>query len=301
MRNEYGIACLGCNGGTTLIENPTKVKDLIKNLAHGDSGKTQLLQRRYVMERFLERMAESEYKNNLVLKGGMLITSMLGLGQRMTRDTDVTMLDITLDVKSAVKMTKAIAAIPLEDGMAFDIEDAYEIMEGSEYGGVRIEIRAHLGKMSIPMKLDISTGDALTPSAINYTYRLTLEDRDIDILAYNIETVLAEKIETMFSRSTLNTRMRDFYDMWALFNMGTEIDDAILAEAIAATARTRGHEVSLADSGSVIDALSASEAMTEHWERYRDRNDFAADLSWGEALDAVCALCDKAASAKRTF
>lgn len=196
-----------------MIDNPAKVKDLIKNFANGDSGKAQLLQRRYAMERFLERMAKSEYKNNLVLKGGMLVASMLDLGQRMTRDTDVTMLDMTLDVETAVKMAKAIAAIPLEDGLSFDVEDAYEIMEDSEYGGVRIEIRAHLGKMDIPMKLDISTGDALTPSATNYTYRLMLEDRDIDILAYNVETVLAEKIETTFVRSTLNTRMRDFYDM----------------------------------------------------------------------------------------
>ncbi|WP_165253094.1 nucleotidyl transferase AbiEii/AbiGii toxin family protein [Adlercreutzia sp. ZJ304] len=277
-----------------MIDNPTKVKDLIKSLSNGDSGKAQLLQRRYAMERYLERMVESEYKNNLVLKGGMLVTSMLDLGQRMTRDTDVTMLNMTLDVESAVKMAKDIAVIPLEDGMTFDIEDAYEIMEESEYGGVRIKIRAHLGKMDIPMKLDISTGDALTPSAINYTYRLMLKDRDIDILAYNVETVLAEKIETMFVRSTLNTRMRDFYDMWALTNMEADIDYAILAEAVAATAKTRGHDVTLADSESVVDALAASEDMAGHWERYRNRNDFAAGLSWEDALDAIRSLCNEA-------
>lgn len=284
-----------------MIDNPTRVKDLIKNLAKGDSGKAQLLQRRYAMERFLERMAESDYRQNLVLKGGMLVASMLDIGQRMTRDTDVTMLDKTLSVKSAVEMARDIASIPLEDGMTFDVEDAYEIMEDSEYGGVRIEMRVHLGKTEIPMKLDISTGDALTPSAISYTYRLMLEDRDIDILAYNVETVLAEKIETMLVRSTLNTRMRDFYDIWALSNMGTEIDASVLAEAISATAKTRGHDVALADTGSVIDALAASETMAAHWTRYRDRNEFAAGLTWDETLDATRALCDEAASAKRTF
>lgn len=277
-----------------MIDNPTKVKDLIKNLANGDSGKAQLLQRRYAMERFLERMAESEYKNNLVLKGGMLVTSMLDLGQRMTRDTDVTMLDMALDVESTDKMAKAIAAIPLEDSMTFDVEDAYEIMEDSEYGGVRIEIRAHLGKMDIPMKLDISTGDALTPSAINYTYRLMLEDRNIGILAYNIEAVLAEKIETMFSRSTLNTRMRDFYDMWALSNIGADIDYGILAEGIAATARTRGHDVSLVNYDLIIDALANSKDMAALWTRYQSRNDFAVEASWEDALGAVRVLCSKA-------
>lgn len=119
-----------------MIDNPRRVKDLIRNLAKGDSGKAQLLQRRYAMERYLERVAESEYKRNLVLKGGMLVTSMLDVGQRMTRDTDVTMLDEVLDVESAVAMARSIASIPLEDGMAFDIEDACEIMEDSEYGGV---------------------------------------------------------------------------------------------------------------------------------------------------------------------
>ncbi len=284
-----------------MIDNPTRVKDLIKNLAKGDSGKAQLLQRRYAMERFLERMAESEYRQNLVLKGGMLVASMLNIGHRMTRDTDVTMLNKALSVDSAVEMVQGIAAVPLKDGMTFDVEDAYEIMEDSEYGGVRIEMRAHLGKTEIPMKLDISTGDTLTPSAISYTYRLMLEDRDINILAYNVETVLAEKIETMLVRSTLNTRMRDFYDMWALSNMGTEIDDATLAEAILATAKTRGHEVTLVDCELVIDALEANKEMAAHWARYQDRNGFAADLSWGDVLAAVRSLCDKAASARRTF
>lgn len=282
-----------------MIDNPRRVKDLIRNLAKGDSGKAQLLQRRYAMERYLERVAESEYKRNLVLKGGMLVTSMLDVGQRMTRDTDVTMLDEVLDVESAVAMARSIASIPLEDGMAFDIEDACEIMEDSEYGGVRIEMRAYLGKTEIPMNLDISTGDALTPSAVRYSYRLMLEDRDIDILAYNVETVLAEKIETMLIRSALNTRMRDFYDMWALSNMGSDIDYAILAEAVAVTAETRGHDVALADYEKTIDALKSSEEMARHWVRYQDRSDFALKLSWKEALGAVGHLCDKALKSKK--
>lgn len=185
--------------------------------------------------------------------------------------------------------------------MTFDINDACEIMEDSEYGGVRIEILAHLGKTRIPMKLDISTGDALTPSAISYTYRLMLEDRDIEILAYNVETVLAEKIETMLVRSTLNTRMRDFYDMWALSNMGADIDFGILAEAVAATAKTRGHNVSLADSRSIIDALATSSNMAGHWMRYQDRNGFTADLEWNDVLRSVRALCERAMETDRTF
>ena len=277
-----------------MIDNPRRVKDLIKHLAKGDSGRAQLLQRRYAMERFLERITESIYRENLVLKGGMLVTSMLGVGERMTRDTDVTMQDKRLDVESAVSMAREIAAIPLEDGMSFSVGDAYEIMEDSEYGGVRIEMKAHLGKTEIPMKVDISTGDALTPSAVSYAYRLLLEDRTIDILAYNVETVLAEKIETMLARSTLNTRMRDFYDMWVLTNTGSGIDHEILADAVAATIDNRDNGVSLDAFGDVLDALAASETMRANWERYRDRNDFASDLQWDDALSAARSLCEMA-------
>lgn len=277
-----------------MIDNPRKVKDLIKNLAKGDSGKAQLLQRRYAMERFLERVAESDYKKNLVLKGGMLVTSMLDVGERMTRDADVTMQGKTLDVEGATCMVEEIAAIPLEDGTSFDIEDAHEIMEDSEYGGVRIMMRAHLGKTEIPMKIDISTGDALTPSAVSYAYRLLLEDRAIDVLAYNVETVLAEKIETMLVRSTLNSRMRDFYDMWVLSNVMADMDYALLARAIQATIENRGHDVSLESSSTVIDALEASDTLRANWENYRSKNSFASELTWDEALAAVRSLCEKA-------
>lgn len=277
-----------------MIDNPRKVKDLIKNLAMGDSGKAQLLQRRYAMERFLERIAESDYRENLVLKGGMLVTSMLGIGERMTRDTDVTMQNKQLDIESAVAMTREIAAIHLEDGTSFSIEDAYEIMDDSEYGGVRIEMKAHLGKTEIPMKVDISTGDALTPSAVNYAYRLLLEDRTIDILAYNVETVLAEKIETMLARSTLNTRMRDFYDMWVLMNSGSDVDSKILAEAVAATIENRGNGVRLDAHKDVLEALAANDTMRANWERYRNRNGFASDLQWGDVLSAARSICEMA-------
>lgn len=224
----------------------------------------------------------------------MLVTSMLGVGERMTRDADVTMQDRTLDVESAGRMVEEIAAIPLKDGMSFDTEGAHEIMEDSEYGGVRVVMRAHFGKAEIPMKLDISTGDALTPSAVSYAYRLLLEDREIRILAYNVETVLAEKIETMLVRSTLNSRMRDFYDMWVLSNAGHEIDHALLAKAIQATINNRKHDVSFESFPSVIGALKASDAMRANWENYRSSNSFASELTWDEALAAALSLCEKA-------
>lgn len=276
-----------------MINNPRKVKDLIKNLAQGDSENCQLLQRRYAMERFLERMAESKYKQNLILKGGMLIASMLDVGQRMTRDTDMTMQDMTLDLNVAVSMVGQIAAISLDDGVVFEIENAFEIMEDAEYNGVRIEIRAYLDKTEIPIKIDISTGDTLTPSAIEYNYELLLEDRSIEIFAYNIETVLAEKIETILSRSIFNTRMRDFYDVWALSNTVQDIDFKVLAKAVKATIKTRDHGVDFGLFEEIIDELLASKIMLSHWTKYQSKNAFAQELSWQDALHAVSQLCTK--------
>lgn len=268
-----------------------RVKDLIKNIANGDSGKAQLLQRRYVMERFLERVSVSKYKDNLVLKGGMLITSLLDIGERMTRDTDVTMRNKTLTIDSALETVREIASIPLEDATSFEIKDAYEIMEDSEYGGVRIEMEACFGRSRIPMKLDISTGDVLTPSAVSYNYGLMLEDRDIEILAYNIETMLAEKIETMLFRSTLNTRMRDFFDIWALSNLDYSIDKELLAEAIKATAENRGHELDPKQARLTIEAIEKSDDMRNQWANFQARNGFADALTWDEALQAARSLC----------
>lgn len=277
-----------------MINNPQKVKDLIKNIAKGESGKAQLLQRRYAMERFLERVAESDYRQTLVLKGGMLVASMLDVCGRMTRDTDVTMQNKTLTIDSAVRMVEEIIAIPLDDGMSFGVENVCTIMEDSEYGGVRLEMRACMGKTDIPIRLDISTGDALTPSAIEYSYKLMLEDRSIKILAYNVETAIAEKIETMLYRKTLNTRMRDFFDIWALTNTEAYIDYKTLALAIGATSNNRNHEMRLGLYKETIDELSKNESMIKLWKDYRIKNDFASNLSWDEALLAVEKLCEEA-------
>ena len=279
-----------------MIDNPTKVKDLIKNLANGDSSKAQLLQRRYAMERFLERISQSAYKHNLILKGGMLVASMLDVGERMTRDTDITMRNKALSVESAQNMAKEISAIPLNDSTTFDIENAYKIMDDSEYGGVRIEMRAHLGKTEIPMKLDISTGDAITPSAVSYAYQLLLESRTIEILAYNVETVLAEKIETMLARSTFNTRMRDFYDMWVLTCTDLRINPAVLRKAVIATIENRGNGASLESSNEILDALATSKTMRSNWEKYQSKNTFASGLQWEDVLYAARSLCEIARS-----
>ena len=173
----------------------------------------QILIRNYIMERFLERLSLSPYRGNFILKGGMLVSAMVGLDTRSTVDIDTTIKNLSLTVESAENILAEIITIPVEDDVLFKIEYISEIMDETEYGGIRVTMSATIDTMKTPMKLDISTGDRITPKEIEYQFKLMFEDRSISVLAYNLETVLAEKLETVLSRGITNTRLRDFYEI----------------------------------------------------------------------------------------
>lgn len=183
---------------------------MIRNVAKGNSGRSQLLIRNYAMERFLERVALSKYRDNFILKGGMLVSAMVGLDNRATMDIDTTIRNLSLDVEHAEQIVEEIASMELDDNIRFSIKDVSYIMDEAEYGGVRLSLDAFLDTMKIPLKIDISTGDAITPAEITYHYKLMFEQRYISLWAYPLETILAEKIETVLTRTIFNTRLRDF-------------------------------------------------------------------------------------------
>ena len=194
------------------------------------------------MERFLERVALSKYKDNFILKGGMLVSAMVGLQNRATMDIDTTIRNLPLDVEHAKQIVEEIAAIPIDDNIRFEIKGVSNIMDEEEYGGVRLSLDAFLDTAKIPLKIDISTGDVITPAEITYHYKLMFEQRYISLWAYTLETVLAEKIETVLARTIFNTRLRDFYDLYILQNAGMEINTKTLAAALKATCRKRSSE-----------------------------------------------------------
>ncbi|MEQ3363929.1 nucleotidyl transferase AbiEii/AbiGii toxin family protein [Raoultibacter massiliensis] len=242
------------------------------------------------MERLLERISVSRYRDNFILKGGMLVSSMIGIDQRSTMDVDATMTGQTLSPKNALKIVSEIAAIELDDDMTFEVGDSREIMKNSEYGGVQIPIRAYLGRMEIKLKIDISTGDAITPSKVAFQFPLMLEDRKIDIWAYNLETVLAEKAETVIVRGVLNTRMRDFYDIFMLTTVYDPIDAAIFRDAIRATAANRGHSEYLPRAGEAMSQIERSSDLSEQWQRYLVGNPFAVEAKWDDVVLSVRGL-----------
>ena len=193
-----------------------QIKGRIRNIAKDNKADARVLIRIYMMERFLERVANSPYAEKFVIKGGILVTSMVGVSLRSTMDIDTTVRNINLSEKDVLRIVKEICDIDMDDDISFVIKEISDIMDDMEYPGIRVSLDAALGKMITPIKIDISTGDVITPGAIEYEYKLMLEDRTIQLWSYNLETILAEKMQTILSRGILNTRMRDFYDIYTL-------------------------------------------------------------------------------------
>ncbi len=244
--------------------------------------------RNYVMERFLERISLSKYRDNFVLKGGMLVSAMVGLDTRSTMDIDTTIKNVSLSTETARKMIEEIIAIPIDDGMAFSIKNVDEIMGEAEYSGVRANLEAALETMRTPLKIDISTGDIITPGEVSYTFKLMFEERTISILAYNLETVLAEKMETVIARGTANTRLRDYYDLYILQNEYTyAINMEQFKKAFSATSKKRNSMHLIADGSRILNEIAENEVMQGLWEKYQKKFGYAEDITWEMVMRSI--------------
>lgn len=197
---------------------PAQIKGRIKNVAKQNGSDPITLLRIYMMERFLERITYSKYKDDFIVKGGILVTSMIGISMRSTMDIDTTIRNFDLTKEETTRIINEIKDISLDDHIEFILNDVSDIMDNMEYPGIRIHMDAKLENLIVPIKIDISTGDVITPREIRYEYSLLLENKSIQLWSYNLETILAEKIQTILSRGLLNTRMRDFYDVTTLFD-----------------------------------------------------------------------------------
>ena len=274
-----------------MIKTARQLKDLIRNLSRKKSADAQLLMRNYMMERFLERISLSEYRDKFILKGGMLVAAMVGLDARSTMDLDATVKGANVNVEDIENLISAIVSVPLDDGVKFQLKSISEIMDEAEYPGIRVNMTTTFDGVVTPLKIDISTGDAITPREVRYSFKLMLEDRSIDIWAYNLETVLAEKLETIITRTTTNTRMRDFYDLHILSQLhGQSIVPADLRAALIATAKKRGTEKYLADAPAAFDEVEADSNMEKLWRAYQKKFSYAADLSWHTVMESIRSL-----------
>ncbi|MCL2820833.1 MAG: nucleotidyl transferase AbiEii/AbiGii toxin family protein [Oscillospiraceae bacterium] len=280
-----------------MIRSSRQLKDLVRNLSGGNSTKAQMIIRNYVMERFLERISVSKYRDNLILKGGVLISALVGLDKRSTMDMDTTIKSMPLTVDSAREMVENIVNVVLDDGMTFEIQNIAPIMDDADYPGIRVLLETKIDNMRTPLKLDFSTGDIITPREITYSFKLLFEERTISILAYNLETVLAEKLETIIARGTANSRMRDFYDIFVLYNVFMpDLDIDVLKSAVHNTSVQRGSSIVMQDMFLIIDEVEKSTVMIGLWDNYQRKFDYAADASWNDVIPVIRKLCDMISS-----
>lgn len=282
-----------------MIRTSRQLKALVRNMSKGNSSKAQIVIRNYVIERFLERLSLSKYRNNLILKGGILVASIVGLQNRATMDMDVTIKNFPLSEEMARKIVEEIVSIPIDDGMLFEIKSIVPILAAADYQGLRIVLNTTLENMRIPLKLDFSTGDVITPGEIEYHFRLLFENNTISILAYNLEIVLSEKIETIISRGIANSRMRDFYDIYILEKMQSNtINSSTLNQAFYNTSKKRGSVKSLEDASLILDEIQVSTEMISLWGKYCNKFDYAAGISWEKVMAALRRLCNIVLSEK---
>ena len=237
------------------MKNAMQLKAIMKKLAKENQISAQLVLQNYMLERFLERVSLSPYRDNYIIKGGFLISSMVGLNSRATMDMDATIKGYPVTQDAVQKMIEQI--------------------------------------LTVPLKLDITTGDKITPREIQYDYKLMLEDRHIQVMAYNLATILAEKLETVISRSDQNTRPRDYYDVYILTKLQAEnIDFPALGAALMATASKRGSDSILQDYRAIVETVRNSEIMRRQWDNYRKDFDYASTISFDEVCDAVASTMD---------
>ena len=278
------------------MKTSRQLNALIRNMAKDKSINAQIILRNFMLERLLERISLSPYRENLILKGGMLVASMVGLDTRATMDMDTTLKGYPLTEESVRSVFADILAVPVEDHVTLTLKKLEEIHDEAEYSGIRVTLEMLLDETRQTLKVDITSGDPITPAAVDYSFRLLFEDRSIQIKAYNLETVLAEKLETIFSRSTANTRMRDFYDVYVLWNTRrSDIRFPVMKEAFERTVRKRESDFLLR--GGIpesAEALSGSKEMKELWTRYQKKYTYADDIAWEDAVAAAKELYENA-------
>lgn len=265
-----------------------KLKNIVFKKSLGNNTISAQLYQMFFFERILERISISRYKDNIILKGGLLLSSIIGEDMRTTKDMDATLKSVLLDRSNILNIMNEILAIPLNDSVKFEIVDIKDIREEAEYGGFKINIVGMLEKLRVNMFVEFTTGDKITPKEIDYNYNSIFENKKIPILAYTIETILAEKFETIISRSIANTRLKDFYDVYILMSNYKEIiSNDVLVEAVKNTFRKRETSINVDKITDVISLIKNDNVMKHYWEKYQSKFSFAQGINYNEIMDKL--------------
>ncbi len=273
--------------------NANSFKSKIKEIAKQKGILAQQVQQQYLLEQILKAIADSKYKDSFILKGGYLIGQIIGLDKRTTMDLDVTLKGISLDTDNLMGVFNEVVSIS-KSVFLFQVESVESIRENDKYGGVRLKIAARYEHLKEYVFIDITTDDAITPRQIKYQILSVFDGETIDVWSYNLETILAEKIETILSRGELSTRPRDRYDVFVLTQLNSElINYDLLSQAIYRTAEKRGTLERIEDWKKTLDKLAKSNYQENLWFNYQKRFLYAKEISFASTNDCLYELLNR--------
>lgn len=275
------------------MSNAMSLKAKIRNIAKKKNLPAQVILQNYMFERLLVRLSRSDYKDKFVLKGGMLVAAIVGLDNRATMDLDTTLKNLPLTPEAIRHALEIICSIPFDDGVSFQIGTIAPIRDDDIYGGYHVSLNARFDTLLTPLTIDVSTGDAITPNAVRFTFsEIFDEDKSFDLWAYNIETVMAEKVETILRRGVFNTRPRDFYDAFILATT-QKYDEVLFATALKATAEHRGTTKQIANVQSILENIAESKELRDMWEKYRKQFAYAEGITFESVVKEIYTLLSK--------
>ena len=268
--------------------NKDKLKSIIREKSNGDNNLSAQLYQIYFFEHILDRLSKRKYKHNIILKGGLLLSSIIGVDVRTTKDMDATLKSLPLEREEVTQIIRDLLSIDLDDGIDFKIEDVKDIRQESEYGGFKINILATMSTLKVYLAIELTTGDKITPREIEYNYNCHFEDKKIPILAYTLETVIAEKYQTIIARDIYNTRMKDFYDIYVLIKENAKkIDFKNLVMAIQNTFKNRETELNIEDIREQLSNMKTSEQLIKLWRKYQITAPYSSDISFDSLFDSL--------------
>lgn len=267
-----------------MIKNAKSLMDKSRNLAVSCNITVNEVLQNYMFERILERLSVSKYKNNFILKGGLLLSSIMGIDTRTTMDMDTCIKGIDLTDGQLYEVLQEILNIDVNDGVKFEIRNSQPIREDDDYGGLKYNLLAIFDNLRVNLSIDIATGDLITPREIEYDYKMMFEDRNLKIMTYNIESIIAEKFQTVISRGILNSRMKDYYDLYYLITY-KEFSKENLKNAIEKTFSKRDTDIKSTDK--VIGKIEKSEFVKELWTSYSEKHQYAKDIEFEKVMEKI--------------
>ena len=267
------------------MKTSEQIKGAIRNISKKTGVNANSLLQMCLFEGILEKISKSKYKNYIILKGGLLISSLIGVEMRSTLDMDTTIRGLPINEENISKILHEILEITIDADIVYRLIKLERIRKEDLYEDFCATISCRYGKINANLNIDITTGDIITPKEIQYSYEKILEEGSISILTYTIETIIAEKFETISSRNITTTRARDFYDLYMLYKIyKSKIDRNVLKEAITLTSQHRNSFSLVLQYKEIVKLFYQSNSLKNLWDKYIQNNPYAKEISFNDTI-----------------